>query len=202
MINTPRTNDDHILNCELLMHPMLDDIELPQVQEITTHEQRVLAEHKPPGMAGSLLQNLGRRPTRLVLWGVATGTEAQSFIEKLDNKFRDGQPVPFTADIVADAEIEQMVIDDLRVQDLAGKPQRYAYVLTLREYIKPPEPEDTSFLDTDILDDAQNIMDDLVAGLDTGLGFATGLEEFVSQLSDLLSRLQASRQAIDSTKDG
>ncbi|MDZ8054545.1 MAG: hypothetical protein RMX68_008610 [Aulosira sp. ZfuVER01] len=179
------------------MQPMLDDIELPQVQEITTHEQRVLAEHKPPGMAGSLLQNLGRRPTRLVLWGVATGTEAQNLIDRLDDKFRAGQPLPFTADIVADAEIEQMVIDDLRVQDLAGKPERYAYVLTLREYIQPVEPEDTSFLDTDILDDAQNLMDDLVAGLDIGLDFATGLERFISPLSDLLVRFQEFGEAIE-----
>lgn len=182
------------------MRPMLDDIELPQVQEITTHEQRVLAEHKPPGMAGSLLQNLGRRPTRLVLWGVAAGTEAQNLIDKLDDKFRAGEPLPFTADIVADAEIEQMIIDDLRVQDVAGKPERYAYILTLREYIEPVEPEDTSFLDTDILDDAQNLMDDLVAGLDIGLDFATGLERFVSPFSDILSRLQQFNQDLESSR--
>lgn len=176
---------------------MLDDIELPQVQEITTHEQRVLAEHKPPGMAGSLLQNMGRRPTRLILWGVAAGTEAQSLIEKLDDKFRAGEPVPFTADIVADAEIEQMVIDNFRVQDLAGKPQRYAYVLVLREYIEPPEPEDASFLDSDILNDAQNLMDNLVEGIDIGLDFASGLEQFISPLSDLLTRIQDFRKAIE-----
>jgi hypothetical protein len=181
------------------MHPMLDDIELPQVQEITSHEKRVLAEHKPPGMAGSLLQNLGRRPTRLVLWGVAAGTEAQNLIDKLNDKFRAGEPVPFTADIVADAEIEEMIIDDLRVQDLAGKPERYAYILTLREYIEPVEPPETSFLDTDILDDAQNLMDDLVAGLDIGLDFATGLENFISPLGDILSRLQQFNQDVESS---
>lgn len=181
------------------MQPMLDDIELPQVQEITTHEQRVLAEHKPPGMAGSLLQNLGRRPTRLVLWGVATGTEAQNLIDQLDDKFRAGQPLPFTADIVADAEIEQMVIDDLRVQDLAGKPERYAYVLTLREYIEPVEPEDTSFLDTDILEDAQNLMDDLVAGIDIGQEFVNVLGQFIDPLSNILKRLEQFRKDISNT---
>ena len=36
------------------MRPMLDDLDLPQVQEIATHDRRVLAEHKPPGMAGSV----------------------------------------------------------------------------------------------------------------------------------------------------
>lgn len=173
------------------MRPMLDDIELPQVQEITTLERRVLAEHKPPGMAGSLLQNLGRRPTRLTLWGVATGPGALEFIQKLDDKFRATKPVPFIADIVKDAEIEKVIIDDLRFQDLTGRPERFAYVLTLREFIEPVEPEEASLLDGSILDEAQNLMDGLVGGLNLGLDFATGLERFVPQFSDLLTRLEA-----------
>lgn len=172
------------------MHPMLDDLELPQVQEITTYDRRMLAEHKPPGMAGSLLQNLGRRPGSLVLWGVKTGPDALDFIEDLNGKFRTGDPLPFVADIIADAAIEQMIIDDLQWQELAGKPDRYAYVLTLREYIEPVEPEDTSFLDSDILDDAQGLIDDLIDGLDIGLDFATGLERFVGPLTELLGRVQ------------
>jgi hypothetical protein len=179
------------------MQPILDDIELPQVQTIDTYERRVLAEHKPPGMAGSLLQNLGRQPTCLVLSGVATGGDAAGLIEKLNNKFQAGQPMPFVADIIADAEIEQMVIDDLQVQDLAGKPQRYAYLLTLREYIEPVEPEDASFLDTDILGNAQSLVGDLVDGLDIGLDFATGLEQFIDPLSSLLERLQKFREDVD-----
>ena len=171
------------------MRPMLDDLELPQVQEIATIERRVLAEHKPPGMAGSLLQNLGRRPTRLALWGVASGPDALSFIEKLDGKFRAAQPVPFTADIVADAEIEQVIIDDLRMQELAGKPDRYAYVLTLREFIEPVEPEDLSALDTGILDEALGLIDSLT----TGFAIVEQLSAFVSQLTDLSQALK--RQA-------
>jgi hypothetical protein len=167
------------------MRPVLDDLELPQVQEIATVERRVLTEYKPPGMAGSLLHNMGRRPTRLALWGVAAGPGALEFIEELDGKFRTGQPVPFTADIVADARIERVVIDDLRVQDLAGKPQRYAYVLTLREHIEPVQPEDMSALNADILNDAQGLMDNLTAGF-----------EIVEQLSAFIRRLTALSQAL------
>jgi hypothetical protein len=172
------------------MRPMLDDLELGQVQEISTYDRRTLAEHKPPGMSGSLLQNLGRRPTRLVLWGVAVGPEALSFTEKLDQKFRAAAPVPFTADIVSDSEIETMFIEDLKIQELAGKPERFAYVLALREFIEPVEPEELSPVNTDILGDAQSLMDDLIVGLDIGLDFPTGLEQFVSPLTDLLGRLQ------------
>jgi hypothetical protein len=168
---------------------MLDDLELPQVQEIATVERRVLAEHKPPGMPGSLLQNMGRRPLRVVLWGVSTGPEALSFIEKLDGKFRAGKPVPFTADIIADAKIEQVVVDDLHVQDLAGKPQRFSYVLTLREHIEPVEPADLSALDADILSDALSLMDNLT----TGFEIVERLSTFASRLTELSQALQ--RQA-------
>jgi len=169
---------------------MLDDLELPQVQEIATLERRVLAEHKPPGMAGSLLQNLGRRPTRLTLWGVASGPDALSFVEKLDGKFRAAKPVPFTADIVADAEIEQVMIDDLRMQELAGKPERFAYVLTLREFIEPIEPEDLSALDAGILDEALGLVDNLT----TGFAIVEQLSAFVSRLTDLSQTLKRQAQ--------
>jgi hypothetical protein len=172
------------------MRPMIDELELPQVQEINTLDRRALAEHKPPGMQGSLLQNLGRRPTSLVLGGVATGAQARRLIDDLYAKFEAGLPVAFTADIVADAEIEQMLIEDLQYRDLAGKPERFAYVVTLREHIEPVEPEDTSLLDDDILGEARDLLDDLVDGLDIGLDFATGLERFVSPLGDLLGRLR------------
>ncbi len=178
------------------MRPMLDDLELPQVQEISLLERRVLAEHKPPGKDGSVLQNLGRRPARLSLWGVAAGTEALAFVEALEQKFRAGKPVSFIADIVADAGLEQLVIDDLRWQELAGKPERYAYVCTLREYIEPVEPEDPSLLDADILGDAAALMDNLVNGLEALTTFATGLERFVAALSAILPQLQAIRQGL------
>jgi len=179
------------------MPPLLDDMELVQVQEIGTYDKRVLAEHKPPGMAGSLLQNLGRRPARIVLWGVATGDKALEFTQKLDDKFRAGKPVPFIADIVAESQIQQVLIDDLRFQDLAGKPERYAYVLTLREFIEPVEPEDAPLLDDSILDEAQSLMDQIVAGLGAGLNLPTGLERFIAPLGELLARLQKTNKDLN-----
>ena len=179
------------------MKPMLDDMELPQVQEITTFDRRMLAEYKPPGMAGSLLQNMGRQLSLITLWGVVTGSESIDFLERLDGKFREGIPVAFVSDIVTDAEIEQLLIDDLKWRELAGKPQRFAYTLKLREYIEPVEPEDASLLDADILEDAENLIDDLIEGLDLGLNLPTGLEQFVSPLEALLARFQQFREDVD-----
>src|SRR5258708_3336911 len=140
------------------MNPMLDDLALPQVQEIAVIERRTLAEHKPPGMDGSVLQNMGRRPTRLALWGVASGPDAQDFVGKLDGKFRDGKSYPFAADIEADSNIEKVFLDNIRVQDLAGKPQRYAYGLTLREHIEPILPQERSLLESPIVNDAKMLI--------------------------------------------
>lgn len=182
------------------MNPMLDDLALTLVQEIGTHDRRTLAEHKPPGMEGSLLQNLGRRPARIALWGIAAGEEAKDFIDKLAEKFRAGGPFPFTADIAADSGIERMVIDDLEIQEIAGKPERYAYTLSLREYIEPVEPEDLSVLDAGVLDEAGGLMDDLLGGLDIGSAFTSGLERFVDSMGGLLGRLQEFRNSIENAR--
>lgn len=184
------------------MRPMIDDLELPQVQTLQTRERRALAEHRPPGFDGSLLQNLGRGPTHLSLYGVATGPEAQEFISQLDEKFRGGEPVTFIADIIEDTEIEEMLIDDLQVEDLAGRPDRFAYRIVLKEYIEPVEPEDLSPLEEDILGDAGGLIDDLVDGLDLALPFATGLEQFLPSLEGFLERLRRFRSDVDGASGG
>jgi hypothetical protein len=172
------------------MRPMLDSLELPLVQEIRTVERRALAEHKVPGMEGSLLQNLGRRPLHVMLWGIAAGPDSGQFVQNLNDKFSARQPVPFTADVVADSAVDNVIIQDLKVRELAGKPERYAYVLTLRESIKPIEPDDTSGVDLAVLDEATALMDQVVSAVDIGMALALGLERFVPILSGLLTRVQ------------
>jgi hypothetical protein len=172
------------------MRPMLDDLELPQVQEIGTYDRRALAEHQAPGGDGSHLQDLGRRPTRVALWGVATGDDAPAFVDKLEAKFRAGTPFDFVADITADAHIEKVVIADLQLQQIAGRPDRTAFVLSLRQFLEPAEPADLAAIDVGILDDATALMSGLVDGLALGQEFVTNLERFVPTLSELLDRLQ------------
>jgi len=183
------------------VRPMLDTLELPHVQEIGTRERRALAEHRAPGMDGSFLQNLGRAPARVTLWGVAAGPEALEFVERLDALFKRGEPVPFVADIVADAEIQEVLIEDFKSQEVAGRPDRFAYLLTLNEHIEPTEPEDASLLDGDILDDATALMDNLVLGLDLAPDFALGLERFVPPLTQFLERLRRLSSAVEAGKD-
>lgn len=174
-----------------MIRPMLDDIELPLVREVATHDRRMLSELKPPGMAGSVVQNLGRRPLRIVVSGFATGPDALATVQTLDDKFRAAKPVPFVGDIVADANLDLVLIEDLRLEELAGKPERFRYELTLREFIKPVDPAPASIIDPDILEDALGQIDGIVDGIAAVQALATGLEKFVPQFTDLLARLQA-----------
>ncbi len=184
------------------MRPMLDDLALPQVQAVTTTDVRAIAEHKPPGMAGSLLQNLGRRPSDIVVCGVATGTGVRDFVEALEAKARAGTAVPFTADITADSQIQQVIIADVAVEDVAGRPDRIAYRLTLREWIEPERSSAGNALGGDIGADAAALVGGLADGLDIAGEFATGLERFLPQLGDLLTRLRDAKQRIEASGGG
>ena len=170
------------------MRPVLAGAELPQVQRITTSDVRAVAEHRPPGKDGSLLQNLGRAPTTITVHGVATDPGA---LDGLKVQLRAGAPVAFVADITTDSRIDDVVIDDLRMWQVAGNTDRFSYEVVLREHVAPVQPARTAGLDADLLDEAGGLLDALTAGLDLALPFATGLERFVGPLGDLLTRLTA-----------
>jgi outer membrane protein OmpA-like peptidoglycan-associated protein len=123
------------------VRPMLGDIELQQVQNIEVDEDRVLVQHHVPALEGDFLQSLGRRSTRVFLTGVLTGTESKVGLETLRKKFHAAEPISFVADITTATKVDQVLIEELKVQDLAGKPERFAYALTLREFIPPPAPK-------------------------------------------------------------
>lgn len=121
--------------------PMIGDIELQLVQEIDTEEDQVLTQHGVPGLEGDFLQRLGRRVTRIRLTGVMSGPEAGEALKNLRERFRDEEPVSFVADIATATEVGEVLIEEMGVRELAGKPERFEYTLTLREFIPPPTVE-------------------------------------------------------------
>jgi hypothetical protein len=177
------------------MRPMLDDLELPQVQEAALAERRELVEHPTAELDGGVLQDLGRRPSRFTVAGVAAGPDAAAFIEKLSGKFREGLPVAFTADVGAGSRIDQVRIADLRVEELAGKPQRWMYLLSLSEHQEPVQPQPSSAVDAAVIEEAQGMIDDLVVALDLAPLFLTGLEPFIPMLQGVLASLRGDEPA-------
>jgi len=120
---------------------MLDGVELEQVQKVEAEDQEVLAQHGVPALEGDFLQDLGRRVTRVILTCVVTGREAGNQLKVLREKFRGATPVPFVADIATATKVDKVLIEEMGVRELAGKPERFEYELTLREFIPAPKPE-------------------------------------------------------------
>ncbi len=124
-----------------MARPMLDGVELQQVQDIEVEGDQVLAQHGVPALEGDFLQGLGRRATQVTLTGVLTGPEVGDGLKTLREKFRAAAPVPFVADITTATKVDQVLIEEMGVRELAGKPERFEYALTLREFILPPAVE-------------------------------------------------------------
>ena len=123
--------------------PMLDDLELPLVQQLDAAERQERAQHAVPALEGDFLQALGRRATAFTLEGVIAnedGTVAEQ-LKNLREKFRAAAPVDFVADIATATRVDTVLIEEMSVRELAGKTQRFEYAFALREFIPAPAPE-------------------------------------------------------------
>jgi hypothetical protein len=144
--------------------PMLGDIELRTIQQIKTLERRALVEHRAPGMAGSVFQDLGRFATSVKLIGILFGENARTDLETLRQKFQMAEPLSFTADIAMATEIVDVIIEDLQVVEVAGRPNTFVYHIILRESPPPPPPLDPlADVNTGILGAAQDLFDQTVS---------------------------------------
>ncbi|NYI59201.1 peptidoglycan-binding protein [Cellulomonas soli] len=112
---------------------MLGDLELEQVQVVTTDEDQVVVRHPVPALEGDFLQDLGRRGARLTLTGVLTRPDVHTGLAALREQFHAGDPVPFVSDISTATLVDQVVVERMDVREVAGRPSAYEYALTLRE---------------------------------------------------------------------
>lgn len=147
--------------------PMLADIELPLVQRVEAEERQALAQHEVPALEGDFLQGLGRRASRVTLAGVMTGPEAGESLKVLREKFRAAAPVSFVADIATATRVDEVVIEELGVRELAGRPERFEYAVTLREFVQPPAnaEEQTEVVDESAEADAEAQTEEAVEGI-------------------------------------
>lgn len=141
--------------------PILDHWEIPRIETIRIAEHRVLAEHPIPGRQGGLFQDLGTRPATLVITGSLAGDEMRDqFLQSAREKFQAGTPTTFTADITTATQIQYVVIEDMRFEEVASSPDNFRYLIVLRESPPPPPPDSLPNLDADLLDQALDLVDD------------------------------------------
>jgi hypothetical protein len=150
--------------------PMLGSFALEGIQYVESTESRALVEHRVPGLAGNYFQDLGSVPNAILVYGTRYGDDGRDdFLNGIRAIFNKGEPTTFVADINTATDITDVIVEDLRVAELADSPHTFRYMITIRKYVKPPEPPQTDLLDSSILGDAlgalgaMDLLDNLVS---------------------------------------
>jgi hypothetical protein len=145
--------------------PVLGGWEIPHIESIGSLEQRSFAELEVPGKTASLFQDLAATPTRIVVTGSLYGDEDRdTFLDEVRTKFRAGEPVTFVADILTATEVQYVVIETLRFDQSAGRPDEVEYLIAVRESPPPPPPPGPS-LDDALVDQAGAFADSVTGAL-------------------------------------
>ena len=121
---------------------MLDDLELQQVQQLGVWQREDVREQEVPAIEGGYFEDFGRRATRIRVQGVLTGPKAQNQLNALRTKVRNAKAVPFVADITTATKVRQVLVEEMHVRELAGKPQRFQYDFRLVEFAAARKPKE------------------------------------------------------------
>ncbi len=182
--------------------PMLGEFALEGIEYVEAVESRALVEHRVPGMAGSAFQDLGRPSTSIKLEGILFGAESRTQLEALRGKLQAAEPVSFAADIATATEIVDVLIEDLRVVEVAGRPGTFLYQIVLRESPPPPPPVDPlAGLNADILGDAQDLFDQATGLADVlnTLGSVPSFGDPTEQLGGILDQFESATTGMQTT---
>lgn len=151
----------------MILRPMVGQWEVPCIERISTVEGRRFASLSVPGLLGDIQQDLGAKSLVVEIVGSLQGDQARDdFLDNLRPSFRAGEPVAFVADILTAAELGDVVIEALDVEETNEAAGSFRYRLVLREFARPPRPptpvdELGSDLDADLGDLAKLGLDGL-----------------------------------------
>ena len=179
------------------MSVVLGDIELI-VHRIDTGERRGFAEHRLPGLNGSIFQNMGTEPVSISLEGTLHGNEALTKLEELRSKFKTGEPIAFVADIATATEVDEVIIEDLTVREIAGRPDHFRYAIKLRQdpeegttmeqLLQEQIAQDSAMEAETFLKETEQVME-LDAGLKEIGVDSIKIGDFLAPITDLLKEL-------------
>lgn len=125
----------------MIIKPVIGQWEVPSIERIETLEERRIARLPVPGLLGDIQQDLGAASLTVELCGSLNGDEARDdFLQSLRESFRAGDPVSFAADITNAADLDQVMIDELQLEEVADSADSFRYRIVLREYVEPPQP--------------------------------------------------------------
>ena len=170
----------------------LSDIELNRIQHLKVGQHQVIVEHKIPGSDGNAFQNLGRKPVTIEVEGVLQNQEGIEILQQLREKLNAHQVLTFASEAATPSEIDQVIIDSLTVNEIAGKPLFFQYKMILKEVVERPAgfPDTQALADinSEILGEADDFLENLEDGLDS-LQKAAAVKTVVDKLSPQITRL-------------
>jgi hypothetical protein len=129
----------------MAVKPILDKFEIKGIQNLSTFENRVLIEHRVPGMVGSLFQDLGAEPTLITIKGSLNYDENRKDVlnlEELRKEFQAAQPISFVADITTATSVKEVLIKNIEIRESENWPGYYDYFIELKEHVPEPQTSD------------------------------------------------------------
>lgn len=145
--------------------------EIRNIYNINTSDKRSMVEYEIPGMEGNVFQNLGRSPVKISFDGTLQGKTARDNLEVLRARFKQGIPLPFNSDISGAADVTKILIEDMRIEEVAGITDRYRYSIVLREFKEPPpEPTTPPSQDEKAKEFANNVSEETLEGINCVTG--------------------------------
>lgn len=115
--------------------------EVRSVTDVQVDARRSLVELPIPGSKGNVLQDMGREPVRIEVQGEFWGPDSKKTLESLKTKSDSGESVSFESDLLAAAQVNEVLIESLEIDQVAGLPSRYRYAMKLLEFKEAKEPE-------------------------------------------------------------
>jgi len=122
--------------------------EVRTVQDVHVEGKRSIVELKIPGSDGNVLQDMGREPLTILLKGEVWGPDAKTTVRSLKAKSDTGGSVPFTSDLLAATSVSDVIIEEFEVDQIAGNPTRYRYLMLLREFKEGGEAVEGAAVET------------------------------------------------------
>jgi hypothetical protein len=112
------------------------------VEEIRTVSAMRIVDHRRvielniPGSSGNVLQDMGSDSAKIIFTGEMTGKNSRDAIAKLREKYDKNKPTEFSSTIATLADISQVLVEELYIEQNAAHPNKYRYRMTLHEFVE------------------------------------------------------------------
>jgi hypothetical protein len=110
--------------------------EIRNISYINIIDRRNIVELEIPGSQGNVIQDMGFDAIKVEIIGEIIGKNARTSVESLRDKYESNKHIPFSSEITSIAEIINVIIESLYIEEDAGSPFKYKYYISLREYIE------------------------------------------------------------------